>query len=153
MATAAQIEANRRNAQWSTGPKTDDGKYRVRRNALKHGMAAITIVPFSPQGDPRQLEERTQEWESDFQPQNAIERNLVRQGARLALAIERGEWIETQMLGAWQRMQIRELGRRLLYIAAPEEVKVMRMSHWADDPSEGGVLCRACGNPCWARVS
>ena len=26
MATAAQIEANRRNAQRSTGPKTDEGK-------------------------------------------------------------------------------------------------------------------------------
>jgi hypothetical protein len=134
MATAAQIEANRRNAQRSTGPKTDEGKDRVRRNALRHGMAALTIAPFSLQGDPKPLEQRTQEWESDVQPQNAVERNLVRQAARLSLAIERGEWTETQMLGAWQRAQIRELGRRLLYIAAPEEVKVMRMSHWADDP-------------------
>ena len=30
MATAAQIEANRRNAQRSTGPKTDEGKVYVR---------------------------------------------------------------------------------------------------------------------------
>ena len=30
MASAAQIEANRRNAQKSTGPKTDKGKARVR---------------------------------------------------------------------------------------------------------------------------
>src|SRR5208283_1911698 len=35
MASAAQIEANRRNARRSTGPKTDEGKDRVRRNALK----------------------------------------------------------------------------------------------------------------------
>src|SRR5271157_846453 len=38
------------------------------------------------------------------------------------------------MLGASRRTQVRELGRRLLYIAGPEEVKVSRMSHWADDP-------------------
>jgi len=30
MATAAQIEANRRNARRSTWPKTDEGKARVR---------------------------------------------------------------------------------------------------------------------------
>ena len=95
MATAAQIEANRRNAQKSTGPKTDGGKARVRRNALKHGMTARTIMPVLPQEDPKELEERTQEWVSDVQPQNAIERKLVDPTAGLSLAIERGERIET----------------------------------------------------------
>jgi len=134
MATAAQIEANRRNAQSSTWPKTDEGKSRVRRNAITHGMTARTIMPVLTQEDPKRLQERTQEWVSDVQPQNAIERDLVRQAARLSLAIERGEWIETQMLGARRRTQVRELGRRLLYIAGPEEVKVSRMPLWADDP-------------------
>ncbi len=95
MATAAQIDANRRNAQRSTGPKTDEGKACVRRNAFKHGMTTRTIMPVLPQEDSRQLEERTQEWVSDVQPQNAIERELVNQTARLSLAIERGERIET----------------------------------------------------------
>src|SRR4051794_5423883 len=40
MATAAQIEANRRNAQKSCGPKTDAGKAKTRLNALKHGGRA-----------------------------------------------------------------------------------------------------------------
>ena len=61
MATAAQIEANRRNAQKSTGPKTDEGKDRVRRNAVKHGMTARTIMPVLPQEDPKELEDRTQQ--------------------------------------------------------------------------------------------
>jgi hypothetical protein len=40
MATAAQIAANRRNAQRSTGPKTDEGKARVSANALTFGVYA-----------------------------------------------------------------------------------------------------------------
>jgi hypothetical protein len=39
MATTAQIDANRQNAQASTGPRSDDGKARSRENALKHGLA------------------------------------------------------------------------------------------------------------------
>ncbi len=58
-------------------------------------MTTRTIMPVLPQEDSRQLEERTQEWVSDVQPQNAIERELVNQTARLSLAIERGERIET----------------------------------------------------------
>jgi hypothetical protein len=40
MATHAQIEANRRNAQKSTGPRTPDGKAAVRQNAFRHGLSA-----------------------------------------------------------------------------------------------------------------
>jgi len=44
MATQKQIEANRRNAQKSTGPKTEQGKAACRLNSVKHGMTAITVV-------------------------------------------------------------------------------------------------------------
>ena len=134
MASAAQIAANMKNSARSTGPTSPEGKQKVRLNALKHGMNARTVVPFSLREDPVLLEERTREWESDLCPRNAMEDNLVRQAARLSLAIERGELIEAQMLAEWRVRQVREQGRRLLYIAAPEEVKVARMATWADDP-------------------
>ena len=38
-ATAAQIDANRTNAQSSTGPKTEEGKSSSSQNAFKHGLA------------------------------------------------------------------------------------------------------------------
>jgi hypothetical protein len=40
MATQAQILANRRNAQKSTGPRTEKGKAVVSQNAVKHGLLA-----------------------------------------------------------------------------------------------------------------
>jgi hypothetical protein len=40
MTTLNQIEANRRNAQRSTGPSTESGRATSAANALKHGLAA-----------------------------------------------------------------------------------------------------------------
>ena len=45
MATQAQIDANRRNAANSTGPKTQDGKQQSRGNATTHGLTATVLVP------------------------------------------------------------------------------------------------------------
>jgi hypothetical protein len=42
--TSAQIEANRRNAQLSTGPRTPEGKAASSQNALKYGMLARQLV-------------------------------------------------------------------------------------------------------------
>ena len=44
MATLKQIDANRRNAQRSTGPRTPEGKAATRFNALKSGIDAQAQV-------------------------------------------------------------------------------------------------------------
>ncbi len=44
MATEKQFEANRQNAQKSTGPKTPEGRAAVRLNGVKHGLTAETMV-------------------------------------------------------------------------------------------------------------
>ena len=42
--SAAKLEANRRNAMQSCGPRTQSGKDRSKLNAVKHGMRAATLV-------------------------------------------------------------------------------------------------------------
>lgn len=44
MATDKQIAANRRNAQRSTGPKTESGKAHSSRNAVVHGITAKRLL-------------------------------------------------------------------------------------------------------------
>ena len=44
-----KLAANQKNAQWSTGPRTPEGKARVRHNALKHGLLAKEVIV--PVGD------------------------------------------------------------------------------------------------------
>jgi len=44
MATLKQIEANRRNSQKSTGPRTALGKIRASRNSMKHNKLARNVL-------------------------------------------------------------------------------------------------------------
>jgi hypothetical protein len=74
MATPRQIEANKKNAQRSSGP-SETGKSRSRRNALKHGLAAevIDVEAASPEflerrakwGTSYQLDDEAAEWALD----------------------------------------------------------------------------------------
>jgi hypothetical protein len=41
MTSESQITANRANAKKSTGPRTQDGKSKASRNALRHGLDAL----------------------------------------------------------------------------------------------------------------
>jgi len=50
MTASVRAQANRRNAQRSTGPRTEAGKKRVSRNAFRHGLAVAAIR--SPEAAP-----------------------------------------------------------------------------------------------------
>jgi hypothetical protein len=67
----ARIDANKRNSTRSTGPRTDAGRDRSRRNGLVHGMrsSALTISTENA----RDFEERMDHVCDTLNPRNARE--------------------------------------------------------------------------------
>ena len=65
-----KIEANRRNAQHSTGPTTDAGKRASRMNALTHGLLAkeVVITRGDDKEDERAFSQLLEELQAQFQP-------------------------------------------------------------------------------------
>jgi hypothetical protein len=52
MTTEAQVEANRANAQKSTGPRTPEGKEKAAQNSLKHGLfTRETVIRGEDEGE------------------------------------------------------------------------------------------------------
>jgi len=72
MATLAQIEANRRNSQKSTGPRTASGKLTTSQNALKTGIyAEAEVIPGETAAD---LDSLSADYYTRFNPTTPDER-------------------------------------------------------------------------------
>jgi hypothetical protein len=96
MTSLRQLEANRDNAQRSTGPRTDEGKRVSRRNALRHGLAAETVIDILE--DPDDYKAFEANIIADYDAQTAVERELVLRLASLLWRIRRATGIETDLL-------------------------------------------------------
>jgi hypothetical protein len=79
MASIKQVEANRRNSQKSTGPRTPEGKAAVRLNALRHGLCARTAV--LPTENAEEFHQLCADLETEWQPQGRTEQYLLEQMA------------------------------------------------------------------------
>jgi hypothetical protein len=88
--------ANRENAQNSTGPRTEDGKRRSRRNALRHGLTAETVIEGLEDSEDYRAFEAT--IIADYDARTAVERELVLRLASLLWRIRRATGIETDLL-------------------------------------------------------
>ena len=95
MTSFRQIEANRRNALRSTGPTTQEGKRRSRRNAVRHGLTAETVVEtIEDIEDYRGFEAAVI---ADYDARTAVERELVLRLASLLWRLRRATAIETDL--------------------------------------------------------
>src|SRR5579883_188193 len=87
MSKADRKEINRKNAQKSTGPKTQEGKDRSRCNALKHGLRA-EVIPL-PDEDPAEIQARSDAWNDHYKPRTPAEQHLVNECVRATLLSDR----------------------------------------------------------------
>ena len=71
--------ANRRNARLSTGPRTEQGKSRSRRNALKHGILSSALLITEGEGaeDPAEFDELLGGLHRDLAPVGTLEEMLA----------------------------------------------------------------------------
>jgi hypothetical protein len=98
MPTLQQIEANRLNAQKSTGPRSPEGKAAVRFNALKSGIDAQSQV--IPGEDPAALAALVAEYHDRYQPATPEVRALV----------------DTLITAEWLQRRFRTLEAQLLQV-------------------------------------
>src|SRR2546430_678450 len=93
MTSSRQIDTNRRNAQFSTGPVTAAGKQRSRRNAIRHGLTAETIIDALEDAEDYAAFELA--IAADFEARSAVERELVLRLASLLWRLRRATAIES----------------------------------------------------------
>ena len=75
MSTEAQIAANRINAQASCGPRTAEGRARVSRNAVSHGL--FSSGDFVRPDEQDLYSEFCAAFRRDLAPEGAIEQTLA----------------------------------------------------------------------------
>jgi hypothetical protein len=138
MTSFRQIEVNRRNALRSTGPKTDEGKRQTRRNALRHGLTAETVIDGLEDGEDYRAFEAAVI--AGYDARTAVERELVLRLASLLWRLRRIISIETDLFKI-QSDIVRE--RRAVFRGPPveskeESVLSMRSAPLVFDPQQEG---------------
>jgi hypothetical protein len=90
--TPAKLEANRRNALKSTGPRTAAGRAVCKLNALKHGLCAETVlVPGEQFGESRsEFKRLRREFHASLAPMGPLEAMLVDQIVQTSWRLRRG---------------------------------------------------------------
>jgi hypothetical protein len=98
MTTQAQLDANRQNAQKSTGPKTPDGKDKVAKNALKHGLLARRFFIGPEQQDA--FDKFRSNVRDDLNPVGPVQSTLADRIADLAWRLTQCRDTHTSVLNA-----------------------------------------------------
>jgi hypothetical protein len=99
-----QQEANRKNAQHSTGPKTPEGKEAIRFNALTYGLR--TRASILPDENAAEYSQLWDELEADWRPQTRTERC----------------YLETMVTSQWLLRRVAESEQKIyLYIDFGEQ--------------------------------
>lgn len=120
--SSARAEASKANGRRSNGPTSPEGKERSRRNSCKDGLTGKGVV--LPPDAAAEVDRREAGFARDFQPRNAVERELVRQmalgswrsGVLVTRIIEHDARVNAARFANWvedERLAAVELGHRL----------------------------------------
>jgi len=129
--STARAEASRANGRLSRGPTSLEGKARSRRNGCKDGLTGAGIV--LPPDAVAEVERREAEFGRDFQPRNAVERELVRQ---MALGSWRGEVLAMRIIQHDARMN----AARFANWEQDEQLAAAEFGRRLGDDPEGAVI-------------
>jgi hypothetical protein len=111
MLTQRRIEANRRNAAHSTGPRTPAGKARVARNPIKHGFFAAQ-EKWTP-GQHRDFAETLAGLRDDFKPQSEFEDRCIVTMARSYIRMAAMLHYENVAALEYHQQRDREMNQRI----------------------------------------
>jgi hypothetical protein len=98
--TAAQLTANRENAQLSTGPRTPEGRKRSSLNAFRHGLTG-QIVVHTPE-DQKAFTKHCDAIREDLHPEGAVETDLAQAIAEDRWRLNRARALENTILALGQ---------------------------------------------------
>jgi len=107
MASVAQIQANRLNAQKSTGPRTAEGKERASQNAVKHGLLAREAVIVGE--DPAEFEMYREGMLQTLAPVGPVEAMLAERVVGLSWRLRRAERLQNVAFAALDEGEPTEL--------------------------------------------
>jgi hypothetical protein len=87
---------NKKNAQYSTGPKTEAGKKKSSLNALRHGLTGQIVV--MPAEDLQAYQSHVKSFTDEYHPKGATEASLVQSLADASWRLNRVAALETNLL-------------------------------------------------------
>src|SRR6267378_6505994 len=90
-----RLAANAANAQHSTGPRTPEGQARSSQNARTHGLSARDLI-VAP-NETKEFEELLNDYQTEVQPQGAIQQTLFDELVGAAWNLRRVRRIEVQL--------------------------------------------------------
>jgi hypothetical protein len=95
MASTAQILANRKNAQKSTGPRTEEGKAVAAQNAVKHGLLARgDVIKTEDQGEFDRMREKVL---GELDPVGPVETPLAERIVSLMWRLKRAQRLQNEV--------------------------------------------------------
>jgi hypothetical protein len=96
MSTESQINANRRNARASTGPRTPEGKAASSANSTRHGLSGCFRVLDNDNWE--EFDELIAEYHRTFKPANTHEQFLVEEMAQSRWRLARVRRLEAELI-------------------------------------------------------